>query len=95
MSLMRPVGASARTACESVPEKDGFCQAASEPANSADATVCLAGASVASRIGGRPAQSRPLPGTPEAVPAPSSADGSGAGPGTVPSPPAPRSGPWL
>ncbi|MFH9467337.1 hypothetical protein ACH4LT_08595 [Streptomyces clavifer] len=46
-SLMSPVGASSRTACERVPEKEWFCQEASEPANSADATVCRAGASIA------------------------------------------------
>ncbi|MGW1812154.1 hypothetical protein ACWCQM_01050 [Streptomyces sp. NPDC002125] len=39
VSLMSPVGASSRTACESVPEKEGFCHAVSEPPNSADATV--------------------------------------------------------
>ncbi|WP_250288935.1 hypothetical protein [Streptomyces atroolivaceus] len=80
---MSPVGASSRTACESVPEKEWFCQAASEPPKSADATVCLAGARIARWIGGRPAQSRPRPG----APAPSPADGSGAGAGAVPPPP--------
>ncbi|MFD6276104.1 hypothetical protein ACFWFI_11130 [Streptomyces sp. NPDC060209] len=87
---MRPVGASSRTACESVPEKEGFCQAVSEPPKSADATVCLAGAIIARWIGGRPAQLRPRP----EAPALSPAGASGAGPGTVPSPPTLRSRPW-
>ncbi|MEW1720633.1 hypothetical protein [Streptomyces sp. NPDC093109] len=95
-SLMTPVGALSRTACESDPEKEWFCQVFSEPAKSAVATVCRPGARTARWIGGRVAHARPPPPeTPAAAPAPAPAptpepvpaDASGAEPGTVPSPP--------
>ncbi|MFE3829648.1 hypothetical protein [Streptomyces sp. NPDC059092] len=43
-SRIRPVGALSRTACESVPMKEGFCQVDSVPAKLAVATACEAGA---------------------------------------------------
>ncbi|MFJ2555284.1 MULTISPECIES: hypothetical protein [unclassified Streptomyces] len=66
-SRIRPVGALSRTACESVPVKEGFCQVASVPEKVADATACEAGARW---IGGSAAQPRPPAGATEAEPEP-------------------------
>ncbi|MFD5753290.1 hypothetical protein [Streptomyces sp. NPDC127033] len=91
-SRIRPVGALSRTACESVPVKDGFCQVDSVPAKLADATECVAGARW---IGGSPAQPRPPAEATEAEPEPepdpeTEAETPESEPGPEPEPPAPE-----
>ncbi|WP_328329323.1 hypothetical protein [Streptomyces sp. NBC_00455] len=86
-SRSSPPGAPSSTACESDPEKDGFCQVASREAKSAVATACPAERLVARWISGRLFQSRPeaptaagAAGVGAAVAGPEEAGAAGVGP---------------
>lgn len=76
-SRSTPPGAPSSTACESDPEKDGFCHVASRDEKSAVATACPAVRWVARWIAGRPFQSCPEAPTTSGVAA-AGADGAGA-----------------